>query len=196
MKKLFASILPSAVAVLLAAILAHFVYHFPPDILGALRSLPDQFHADWNFPVHGAMGLLTVLVMWFGAAGIGRLILFGTGAARSLPSFWARWVFATLVGWIGLSLSIFIFGMAGWFSRTALGGLMIAISAIGLKGWSSLPAELRGHLGIAEEELEGLANGTDDESSAREKPLPGPDLEQSGMGTWRTFLVLALYAVT
>lgn len=154
MRTLLQRLLPSLAAVSLAAILAHFLYHSPPDLTGVLADLPDQFTGDWAFPWDAAIGLLAAVVMWFGATGVGHLIIYRGGATRCLPTLWGRWVFAPLVGWLILSLCILILGLAGFAVRWALGTLMTVFAVAAIRGWSFLAADLRAGMEMEFEEAE------------------------------------------
>ncbi len=185
MKTFRIKILPSATVLTLAAILGHFLYHDPPDVLGALNSLPSQFDGEWQFPMDGAMGLLTVSVMWFSAAGVGHWILQRFGGDAVLPSFWARWVFAALIGWILISLSTFALGIAGYCNRRVLGSLMIAIAAAALRGWTLF---FNPHLASETSTLERESDETEPDAAPKSK-----EATPMQFSVWVLVLMAALY---
>lgn len=89
------------------------------------------------------MGLLALVAMWFAATGLGALILERGGAMPSLPSMWQQYVFSILTGWVVIGLAVLLFGLAGLANRPALGVLLAAAAAIGIRGWSALLAPMR-----------------------------------------------------
>lgn len=147
-----------------AAILGHFIHHFPPGFSAAATLLRDQFSigwSQWRFPVHTAMALLTVAVMWFSAAGSGLALLAITGAEESLPSVWQRVAIGTLVGWTLLGLGALGLGLAGFCSRGALGGLLIAFALAAIWGWSGLVTAIFDSAGdISPSEMLSIPGGT------------------------------------
>ena len=82
----------------------HFQTESGPDYQALLYGFESMAAGDWSFPADTAMAIVTVLIMWFAAAGLGHWALERYGGARALPSLWSRWVLAVLVGWIALSL--------------------------------------------------------------------------------------------
>ncbi len=188
---------------LLAAIVAHFAYHAPPDVLGAARSLREQLAGDWQFPIHTSMAILTVLVMWFAAAGLGQAVIYRFDATYCFTSLWSQWVFGALIGWVLLSLMILALGVLGFCNRTALGTLLVIVAAVGLWGWSELGHDIANYyrLGEGNDERPATAVNADPlEEVPGSLSAPAREGDFTAWGSSRasnfaTAIILALYAI-
>lgn len=156
---------------LVGAEIAWFIHVARPDIFSALRTLPGQLSGEWRFPTHSAMAILTVVILWVGASGVGHWFLERFCPARTLASPWARWVLATLIGWVILSLIVLELGLLGLSRRGVIGGAVVVFCAWGITGWREFIERIRPM-------LEG-------EAGTAELALPG----------WIMILALVIYAV-
>lgn len=121
----------------MAGIAGFFIYQNPVGLAGIFEELRGEFGGPWKFPVDAAMGLVTVVAMWFSAAGIGLWALYRSGAADHFPSAWQRLIFGLLIGWVFLATATLMLGLAGFCNRVALGALLLATAIRGISGWTS-----------------------------------------------------------